>query len=556
VSVAQRIVDPEKRAEQILTAMGKTTGEKRAVLLRTLPKVGGRKALEAVLADTKSADAIVKGTAIGALAAWPDLNAAGGLLALVRGAKEVAHRSLAIKGYVRLVGGAKLPGNKKAGMYANALAAIERPAEKQPVLVALGNVKTVASLNLVVTYLGDSTLRDAAAAAVVKIACPQKKSEKGLRGPHVVAALEKVVAVAKDANVRKQAKQHLDTLPKPDRLNLAQARPVKTSVRHQGNRLPELAVDGNVKDRNSAWFGATWPSWLQVDLGKRVKIDAAHVYFYWDGNRSYRYNLQVSLDGKTFRTVVDMSKNVRTATPDGAIHTFPPADARHVRINVLKNSVNEAVHLVELKVYAEGTAPKPPPPPPPPKPDAEGFIPLFNGKDLTGWTGHTSAYRVEDGKLVGGGSIYPAKQYGDFVFRFEFKLTPGANSGVALRSPMVGSAAYTGMEIQILDDTADRYKHLQPYQYHGSIYGVVPAKRGHLKPVGQWNTEEITAKGPHVTIKLNGVTIVDADIIKASTPKTMDRKHHPGLKRTKGHLGFVGHGSRVEFRNIRIKELK
>jgi len=214
------------------------------------------------------------------------------------------------------------------------------------------------------------------------------------------------------------------------------------------------------------------------------------------------------------------------------------------------------VHLVELKVYAEGTGPKPPPPPPPPKPDAEGFIPLFNGQDLTGWTGHTSAYRVEDGKLVGGGSIYAAKQYSDFVFRFEFKLTPGANSGVAIRSPMAGTAAYTGMEIQILDDTADRYKHLQPYQYHGSIYGVAPAKRGHLKSVGQWNTEEITAKGPHVTVKLNGVTIVDADIIKASTPKTMDGKHHPGLKRTTGHLGFVGHGSRVEFRNIRIKELK
>ncbi len=332
VSAAQRTADPEKRAEQILTSIGKTKGEKRAVLLRTLPKIGGKKALEVVLADVKGGDATVKEAATGALAAWPELSAAGGLLDLVKSATEAAHRSAAIKGYVRLVGDSKLPGNKKVSMYADALAAIPQPPARQPVLVALGNVKTVASLNLVATYLDDSTLKDTTAAAVVKIVCPQKKGEKGLRGPHVVAALEKVVAVTKDVNVRKRAKQYLDSLPKPDKLNLALARAAKTSVPHQGNKVPELAVDGNVKDRNSAWFGATWPSWLQVDLGKRVRIDTVHVYFYWDGNRSYQYNLQTSTDGKTFKTVVDMSKNVQTATPDGVIHSFGPIDARHVRI--------------------------------------------------------------------------------------------------------------------------------------------------------------------------------------------------------------------------------
>jgi len=124
---------------------------------------------------------------------------------------------------------------------------------------------------------------------------------------------------------------------------------------------------------------------------------------------------------------------------------------------------------------------------------------------------------------------------------------------LAIRSPLSGDPAYVGMEIQILDDTSGKYKNLRPYQFHGSIYGVVPAKLGHLKPIGLWNSEEVIAKGKHISVKLNGATIVDADIEQASTPKTMDGRDHPGLKRDEGHIGFCGHGDYVEFRNIRIR---
>ena len=185
----------------------------------------------------------------------------------------------------------------------------------------------------------------------------------------------------------------------------------------------------------------------------------------------------------------------------------------------------------------------------------EGFIPIFNGKDLTGWVGDTKGYVVEDGSMIckPGGNIFTEKEYSDFVFRFEFKLTPGANNGVGIRAPLSGNAAYEGMEIQILDDRHPKYKDIQEYQAHGSIYGVVPAKRDHLKPAGEWNTEEITAKGNHITVVLNGVTIVDADIAKASEKGTLDGKDHPGLKNAKGHIGFLGHGDRLEFRNLRVK---
>ena len=190
----------------------------------------------------------------------------------------------------------------------------------------------------------------------------------------------------------------------------------------------------------------------------------------------------------------------------------------------------------------------------------EGFVPLFNGRDMAGWTENTTGYYAKDGKMIcdptkAGGNVYTSDQYGDFIMRFEFKLTAGANNGLAIRAPLGGDAAYKGMEIQILEDSHPKYAKLKPYQFHGSVYGVVPAKRDCLKPVGEWNFEEVTAKGRQVTVKVNGKTIVDADLDKASTPETMDHRDHPGLKRDKGHIGFCGHGDYLEFRNIRIRSL-
>ncbi len=203
------------------------------------------------------------------------------------------------------------------------------------------------------------------------------------------------------------------------------------------------------------------------------------------------------------------------------------------------------------------------------KEEAEGFKLLFNGTDLTGWTDRDGnphkGYVLEDGMMVvepklAGGNLYTAEEYGDFIMRFEFKLTPGANNGLGIRAPRSGDSAYQGMELQILDNTAQKYAKLRPYQYHGSIYGVVPAKRGYLKPVdewpgGQWNYQEVIAKGNRITVKLNGTTIVNANIAKASKPETMDHRAHPGLKRTKGYIAFCGHGDKLAFRNLRIKAL-
>lgn len=192
----------------------------------------------------------------------------------------------------------------------------------------------------------------------------------------------------------------------------------------------------------------------------------------------------------------------------------------------------------------------------------EGFKVLFDGTNMNDWTGDTAIFVIEDGDMVTRpkqgnlyGNLFTKEEYGDFDFRFEFQLTPGANSGVGIRAPLEGNAAYLGMELQIIDNGADVFKNLKPYQYHGSIYGVIPAKRGYLKPVGEWNYEEVIAKGPKIKIILNGTDIVDADITEASENGTMDHLTHPGLKRTSGHIGFLGHASVVRFKNIRVKDL-
>lgn len=194
--------------------------------------------------------------------------------------------------------------------------------------------------------------------------------------------------------------------------------------------------------------------------------------------------------------------------------------------------------------------------------EKEGFRILFDGTNLDQWTGNKKDYAVESGNIVlhpskgSGGNLYTKDQFDNFVFRFEFMLTPGANNGLGIRTPLEGDAAYMGMELQILDNDAPVYEKLAIYQYHGSVYGVIPAKRGFLKPVGEWNYQEVIADGDHIKVILNGTTILDGNIREASKNGTMDKREHPGLLNKTGHIGFLGHGSKVKFRNIRIKELK
>ena len=210
-------------------------------------------------------------------------------------------------------------------------------------------------------------------------------------------------------------------------------------------------------------------------------------------------------------------------------------------------------HLLVALVAAAGTASAQSP---------GGFTPIFNGKDLTGWkaTGKADAWAAEGGAIVcksGGGYLLTEKEYGDFELKFSYRWSKeGGNSGIGLRTPLKGDPAYQGMEIQLIDDENWEKVHkskLAPYQHTGSIYDVQPAKLQANSPIGEWNHVRVVCKGTNVLIEQNG-----KELLKANLDDHKDRaeKNHPGLKRTKGHLGFQSYNIKVEFKDVVVKELE
>lgn len=193
--------------------------------------------------------------------------------------------------------------------------------------------------------------------------------------------------------------------------------------------------------------------------------------------------------------------------------------------------------------------------------DTDGFVELVNGKDLSNWQGAIENYEVIDGAIVckpgKGGNLLTKDEYENFILRFEFKLPPAGNNGIALRTPLGGHPASDGFEVQVIDSDGYNAKHpngkLQPYQYHGSLYHCVGAKHGYLRPVGVWNYQEIEVRGQTIKVTLNGTKILDVDIDKLDRSQI---EHPPkGLDNRKGLIGFAGHNDPVAYRSFKVKRL-
>ncbi|MSU66298.1 MAG: DUF1080 domain-containing protein [Opitutus sp.] len=195
---------------------------------------------------------------------------------------------------------------------------------------------------------------------------------------------------------------------------------------------------------------------------------------------------------------------------------------------------------------------------------AAGFVEKINGRDLSNWQGAVDSYEMKQGSIVcrpgKGGDLLTKEEFENGIIRVEFKLPTAGNNGIVLRTPLGGHSSVDGLEIQVLDSdgynarqAAAGKKPLEPSQYHGSLYHCVGAKRGYLRPVGEWNFEEIEVQGQKIKVTLNGTKILDVDIA------TFDRSliaHPPkGLDHTKGFLGFAGHNDPVEFRSFKVKNL-
>ena len=235
----------------------------------------------------------------------------------------------------------------------------------------------------------------------------------------------------------------------------------------------------------------------------------------------------------------------------------------------------------------------------------EGFVELFNGKDLSGWFG-SKMYSVEEYKfkLNNGeekavpvlayrpgqrtaedrGNLLTEKEYRNFVLRFEFMLQPNGDCGLGLRVPCEkANAAYDGMcEIQMLDDGGSAYydaeakkDRLDGFRYACSVFGVVPARRdnfdrqiwgkdanfsgggSYVRKPGMWNFEEVKVIGEEIEVWINGYLVTKTDLsgFRGDGTDTPDRRKHPGLHAAKGHLSWCGDNSPVIWKNIRIKEL-
>lgn len=185
------------------------------------------------------------------------------------------------------------------------------------------------------------------------------------------------------------------------------------------------------------------------------------------------------------------------------------------------------------------------------------FGTLFNGRNLDGWQvrGTADTWGVEDGILYtdgdGSGWLSTENEYDDFVIELEYRVPEGGNSGLFIRAPKEGNPAYEGLEIQILDDYADQYAQLEPWQYTGSIYFEQAPSNRVTKPSGEWQSMKVRALGPEIEVILNGELIVNTTLINYM----QNVPSHPGLLQRSGFIGLQNHGDRVDFKNIRIRKL-
>lgn len=589
-------------------------------LLPVLAKTGGRAALALVTKEFENGNADIRAVCFKTLTDWKDYSASSVLYSICASGNKT-YESEAFRGYVNQIKSTVLPDEEKLLLYRKIMPFALTAERKNVVLTEIGKLKTYQSLYFVANYLDDPTTSAAAAKAAMLIALPSISSKAGMYGNLTKEILLK--AVGKLAGMeseydKEMVNKYLAGMPadegfKPmfngkdlsgwqglveNPVARAKMKPAELAAK-QVEANKKVAGNWSVKD-GCIWFSGAGENLCSIQQygdfemmvdWKISKAGDSGIYLrgspqvqIWDTSR-VEVGAQVG-SGGLYNNQKNQSKPLKVAdNPVGDWNTFRivmvgekvsvwlngelvvdnvtlenywdrsipifPKDAIELQAHGNELAFRDVyVREISEKEYNLTAQEK-----------SEGFVALFNGKNLNNWVGNKEAYIAEDEMIVvkpnngSGGNLYTEKEYADFIFRFEFQLTPAANNGLGIHAPLTGDAAYVGMELQILDDSAPVYANLQPYQYHGSVYGVIPSKRGYQKPVGEWNYEEVTVKGTHITIVLNGTTIVDGDIAGPRDNGTMDHMDHPGLKNTTGHIGFLGHGSELKFKNIRIRDL-
>jgi hypothetical protein len=615
---AGKINDPEKRSAEVLKALGNQN--LKAKLIPVLSKTGGREALNAVLKEFENGSPEMRETCFKALSSWTDYSASSALFEICTSGNKT-YEAPSFEGYVQQIRNAPISDEEKLLLLRKIMPFAKSAEQQNEILNEAGKLKTYQSLFFVAEYLDNSATSAVSAKSVMNIALPSASPKAGMYGNIVRDILTRAVPklTGSESEYEKEMvnKYFASMLPDEGFVPMFNGKdlsgwqglvenPIARSkikpaelAKKQAEADKKVPANWSVKE-GCIWFNGSGENLCSIkDYGdfemlvdwKISKKGDSGIYLrgspqvqIWDTSR-VEAGAQVG-SGGLYNNQKNPSKPLKVA--DNPIY-----DWNTFRIIMIGEKVSVwlngelIVDNVTLENYWDRNIPIFPKGPIElqahgtdlafrdiyvreisekeynltPEEKAEGFVSLFNGRNLDNWVGNKESYVAEDGMIVirpeqgSGGNLYTEKEYSDFIYRFEFQLTPAANNGIGIRAPLTGDAAYVGMEIQVLDNPAPVYADLQPYQYHGSVYGVIPAKREYLKPLGEWNVEEIKAQGTHIKVILNGTVIVDGDIAGPRDNGTMDHNDHPGLKNISGHIGFLGHGSVVKFRNIRIIDL-
>jgi HEAT repeat protein len=603
IEIVKKSRDRKQALQQLDEYINTAALEQKKNILRIWRGIGGESCLQKVQALGQRPEC--RDESLRTLCDWPDLSAMEPLLQLAGSKTEQHYCILAIRGALRILRENTSADLRQLQYLQQIMTVCDRPEEKRMVLAQVGNSKSVSAIKYAAGFCSDPAIGYEAAMAVVSIAAPDQE------GKAVISANEAAAAILQaQANTALQ-KQIMESpllktslnQPPEDFVALFNGKdltgwkglvadPVQRSkmnavelVQAQSKADEEMRQHWQVMDGvlcfdgqgHSLCTGRDYSDFEMYVDWKIEKLGDSGIYLrgapqvqiwdpaQWPEGSGGLYNNQKN----------PAQPLVKADNPIGEWNTFHIV-MRDQRVTVYLNETLVVDHVImenywerDKPIYRSGQIelqshnsplyfrnifikelPEE-------KPAFNG--PLFNGIDLAGWqviNGKPESWGAAEGILFttgqGGGWLSTLQQFQDFKLALEFRVPAGGNSGVFIRSPHQGDPAYTGMEIQVLDDYAEQYAKLHPWQYTGSVYGVQAPSQRVSKQFGQWQTMVITCLGPHVTVELNGVKTIDTNLIEHMEKS----KDHPGITRRGGYIGLQNHSSRLEYRNIRLQELR
>ena len=542
--VARKIPEEGKRAEAVLAALTSAKSPSaRCSLLRVLGGIGGARSLAAVQNAMKSNDKQERDAAVRALASWPDIEATEALLSIYRATEDRTHRVLALRGLVRVLGlSASTPVGEVAKFYREAATAAKDPGEKKLILSGAANVAHPDLLALAMAWTDDETVHAEAALAAVRIGEAVLAIDR--RGTE--AAMKKLASSARDPKVRRRAQSVLRRAKQwQDYVVAWQAAGPYSQRGRRAQQLfnvpfpPEKPDDKSVLWRALPARSRNKPPWIldmTRSLGGEQCIGYVRTWVHSQSARKVRLEMGVDdgikvwLNGKVVygnnssgaavageeKAEVELKEGWNALLLKVVQHTGPwefCARFRTLDGKELDGLRVDSTHGGPMVIggpavvqVREPVKPKPVPQLPPPSGET-GWVPLFNGRDLTGWikTGE-AIVKVEDGCLVGtqttgkGGDLWHESEWTDFELRATYRVVWPANSGIWFRHD-----GRRGYQFDIL-------KYKRPVAFSGTLY--CPGKmflsinpNESLENQNDWNEACIRAKGDALTLWLNGRTV-------------------------------------------------